>query len=204
MTSADIPGRAAYTWIYDDWIASEPARGAVVVEVGVALGRSIAYLCERLEAAGRDDIVVYGIDPWAGYARNGEQQELAEIAGGDFSLYAQMMLRHAPAAFERVRVLRMPSASAAQILPACIGLPDLVVIDAAHDYDSVHTDVLSWGKVLAAGGWIGGDDHHEDLHPGVVQALREIYGSGSDIGGYAYEVRRVHDWPTWLRRPEAR
>ena len=105
MSRNNIPGRDAYLWLYDDFLASNPREDAIVVEVGVALGKSISYLAECCISENRRDIQIYAVDTWAGTARNGEQQAMGDAAGGDFSLYCKTMLEHCPQAFEMIRVL---------------------------------------------------------------------------------------------------
>lgn len=195
MTWKDIPGRAAYLWIYDDWIKRQPREGAVVVECGVALGKSIAYLCERLDAAGRDDVQVFAVDPWAGTHRNGEQQQWAEAQGGDFTLYTQWMLRCAPRAFERVQVLRVTSFQAAEILTT----PDLVVLDNDHSYEHVREELAVFRDLGAK--WIGGDDHCDE-YPGVGRAVREAFGEDYEYRakGGPWDDPECWEWGTWLHR----
>jgi len=195
MSWRDIPGRAAYLWIYDEWLASNPRQGAIAVEVGVALGKSVAYLAERCIEMGRTDIQVYAVDPWAGTARNGEQQELADAAGGDFTLYATTMMRHAPRAFEFVRPLRMRGADAARAFGRSLGHEvDIVVLDGDHSFLAVHEELCAWLKALREHATIGGDDHHPELFPGVIEAVRDFWDP------HEYEVRHVDDWPTWRKR----
>lgn len=210
MTYANIPGRTPMIWIYDAWIASNPRQGAIVVEIGVALGKSLAYLCERLDAAGRDDVQVYAVDPWAGTHRNGEQQAEADAAGGDFTLYARYMLENAPRAFERVRVIRADECDAVDVFPVW---PNLVVLDAEHTRSAVTAQIGRWHNPLQVSTWIGGDDHCPDF-PGVEQACREAFGepgTAEDVaaGRAGYEYRshggpwdnpRQYEWGTWLKR----
>lgn len=184
MSWKDIPGRAAYLWIYHDWIQSNPRKGAVVAELGLGLGKSVAFLCEALDRAGRDDIKVYGVDIWNGLAINGEQQQLAADAGGCFSLYARTMLQNAPKAFERVNVIRMDSVPGLFSL----GRTDLVVLDSDHIYDRVADELRVW----CGSGWIGGDDFMPQ-HPGVEIAVREFFNKD-------FEVRHDCGWGTWLHK----
>ena len=190
-----IPGRSAYRWIYDEWVGGSPKKDAVVVEVGVGLGKSLAYLCEVLDAAGRSDVIVLAVDPWSGTSQCGEQQSMGQQAGGDFSLYAKTMLEHAPRAFERVRVLRCESLQAAEALDYLMISPSLVIIDADHGYESARADISAWNGILDnEQGWIGGDDY-VDEYPGVIRAVRETFGD-------AVEVRHQDGWGTWLHRPK--
>jgi hypothetical protein len=183
----DIPGYSGFLPLYKEFVASAPQSGAVAVEVGVALGHSIAYLARLVLDSGKD-IEVWAVDPWAGYARNGEQQEKLGRDGtrGDFSLFLRSMLEHAPEELEIVRVVRSPSHRAWALFdPHSI---DFVLIDAAHDHQSVHADIVWWLDRVKRGGILAGDDH-EPNYPGVAMACREKFGD-------AYEVRGT----TWVRR----
>lgn len=198
MSWENIPGRTPMIWIYDAWIASNPRQGAIVVEIGVALGKSLAYLCERLDAAGRDDVQVYAVDPWAGTHRNGEQQAEADAAGGDFTLYARYMLENAPWAFERIRVLRLADTQAAEFFMG--ERLDLVMLDAEHTFEAVDRQIAMFGHAE----WIGGDDHCADF-PGVERAVRAHFGDAGT--GYEFRARggpwddpERWEWGTWLRR----
>lgn len=192
MSRLDIPGRSAYLWIYDEWLASQPRYGACVVEVGVALGKSLSYLAEACMTDHRRDIAIYGVDTWAGTARNGEQQLLADDMGGDFTLYARQMLAHAPQAFEMIRPLRVDSVRAAGFFRPYQDV-DLLILDGAHDYDTVRLEIAAWAECLAPGGWIGGDDYMPEFQ-GVIDAVTGAFGG-------RVEVRHDEGWGTWLVRP---
>jgi hypothetical protein len=202
VSRENIEGWATFVWIYDEWLKTNPRHGAVVVEVGVALGKTITYIADRLIETGRTDIELWAVDPWAGNARNGEQQKLADNAGGDFTLYARMMLEHDPKAFEVVRPIRARSHIASRMFDC--GSVDLVTLDGDHDYGSVSLDIAMWLPTLRNDGWIGGDDHNDHQSPGVIRACREAFGRGSDVGGTGYEVNANNrwNWPTWLKRPK--
>lgn len=190
MSWSDIPGRFAYGWIWDEFLKTAPP-GAAVVEVGVGLGKSIAYLMARLIASGRTDIAVFGVDQWSGQARCGEQTE-ANHPLGDYQLFLDTMAKHAPRELERIGVVRKSSLEAAALFGD--GTLDLVVIDAAHDYESVKADIAAWTPKLIPGGRIGGDDFVAE-YPGVERAAREAFGD-------YVETRSVGGWGTWCVRVE--
>lgn len=185
MSSSDIPGRFAYGWIWDEFIASAP-QNAVAVEVGVGLGKSLAYLVSRLIATGRTDIAVFGVDQWSGQARCGEQVE-ANHPGGDYALFLETMSKYAPRELERIGVIHRASVVAAADFAD--GTLDLVVVDAAHDYKSVKADIAAWAPKVIVGGHIGGDDFVED-YPGVKQAVWEAFGD-------SFESRNEQGWGSW-------
>jgi predicted O-methyltransferase YrrM len=181
----NIPGFSGFTWIYDQAVAEAPD-GAIFVEVGVALGHSIAYLARKVLDSGKN-IEVWAVDPWGGYARNGEQQEvLGEKSAGDFNLFLNMMATHAPEELEIVRVLRATSDRACRLFSE--ESVDLVLIDAAHDETSVSFDIDSWIGRVRVGGILAGDDH-EPNYPGVEKACRSRFGTTYQVKGSTWWTR---------------
>jgi predicted O-methyltransferase YrrM len=183
---SEIPGYSGFTWIYDDFVANAKD-GAIVVEVGVALGHSIAHLARKVIDSGKK-IEIWAIDPWGGYARNGEQQALLGADGtrGDFSAFLEQMAEHAPEELELIRVVRATSAQACRLFkPESI---DLVLIDAAHDEESVRDDIGYWTHRVRPGGIIAGDDH-EPNYPGVEAACHKAFGPDYEVKG-----------STWVKR----
>jgi methyltransferase family protein len=177
MSYSDIPGFSGFLWLYDQAVA-EAKDGAVFVEVGVALGHSIAYLARKVIDSGKK-IEVWAVDPWAGTARNGEQQSALGADGtpGDFTLFLRMMMRHAPEELEMIRVVRASSDRAADLFQSDVGHgAHLVLIDAAHDYLSVLHDIEAWVDCVRPGGVLAGDDH-EPTYPGVQKACWEEFGN---------------------------
>jgi hypothetical protein len=185
MSWSDIPGFSGFTWLYDEAVANAQD-GAVFVEVGVALGHSLAYLARKVIDSGKR-IEVWAVDPWGGYARNGEQQAALGSDGtrGDFTLFLDCMMCNALEELEQVRVVRATSAQASRMFH---GAADLVLIDAAHDYDSVYSDIAYWRDCVKPGGILAGDDH-EPNYPGVERACRAQFGEKYETKG-----------STWLRR----
>jgi hypothetical protein len=143
----------------------------------------------------RTDIQVWAVDSWAGVAPNGEQQTMSAVAGGHFSLYAKMLLEHDPKAFEFIRAVRADSAQGSRLFE--VGTIDLVVIDGDHSYEGCLTDIQCWAPKVRGDGWIGGDDHHEVHHPGVIAACRESFGLEYEV------IEGANGWPdgrAWLKR----
>ncbi len=186
MSYEDIPGFSGFLWLYRDFVASAP-KNAIAVEVGVALGHSVACLARLLIDAGRTDVEVWAVDPWGGYARNGEQQQhLGEKSAGDFNLFLNMMTTHAPEELEIVRVLRTTSDRACRLFSE--ESVDLVLIDAAHDEVSVSFDIDSWIGRVRVGGILAGDDH-EPNYPGVEKACRSRFGTTYETKGSTWYKR---------------
>ena len=186
MAWNNIPGHSGFLPIYEEFVRNAQP-GAVAVEVGVALGHSIAYLA-RVALESRKPIEIWAVDPWAGVARNGEQQHFlgGKPCPGDFTLFLEMMRTHAREELELVRVLRLESLRGAQVFePASC---DLVLIDGAHDYDSVDADIGAWLPTVKPGGILAGDDH-EPNYPGVERACRKWFGSDYEVRGTTWVLK---------------
>ncbi len=180
MTYADIPGYSGFLPLYDEAVAHF-GDGAVFVEVGVALGHSIAYLARKVIDAKHTRTRIYAVDPWGGYARNGEQQAALGEDGstGDFRLFLDQMIAHAPEELERIRIVRAESVEAARLFKN--GTVDMALIDGAHDYASVLEDIDAWVPKIIHAGWLCGDDH-EPNYPGVERACSESFQKYEVIG----------------------
>jgi Methyltransferase domain len=186
MAWNNIPGHSGFLPLYEEFVKNaEP--GAVAVEVGVALGHSIAFLARRALDA-RKPIEIWGVDPWSGVARNGEQQHFlgGKPCPGDFTLFLEMMRTHAREELESLRLLRVESQRAARVFPraSC----DLVLIDAAHDFDSVDADIQAWLPAVKPGGILAGDDH-EPNYAGVEKACRKWFGSDYEVRGTTWILK---------------
>jgi methyltransferase family protein len=199
MSWSDIPGWMAFGPTYDEMIAICP-EGGTIVEIGVAFGRSVAYLARKAMDAGKN-VKIYAVDPWwddwwmvpEQYPTTierptwgGEFSQLGRDLGGPFSAFTQLMLQHAPEEFERINVLRCKSSDAAKFIGRCHG----VMIDGNHNYESVAQDIALWRPHMMPGGILAGDDWSEADFPGVCQAVREAFGEGKfEVRGTTWVVR---------------
>lgn len=52
---------------------------------------------------------------------------------------------------------------------------DFVYIDAAHDYDNVRQDILTWLPKIKKGGYISGHDYRYDSNIAVYEAVNDIF-----------------------------
>lgn len=206
MTWQNIPGWFGFQKTYDRFIA-ESKDGDTLVEIGVAFGRSLAYLCEGLMAANKR-VTVYAIDPWIddrwefpqdypidaprpGWG--GEHAELARSQGGPFSSFLHNLRTHSPLTLEYAKVLRCRSTEAHRMIGPCRG----VLIDGSHDYENVIQDIAVWRPHIIPGGILAGDDYSTVDFPGVVKAVEETFGRSSATGGREYNVEGT-TW--WVRR----
>jgi len=119
----------------------------VVVEVGCWLGLSTRHIAKTLPDSG----IVYAVDHWKGSPN--EDNSIFDIP----NLYRQFLsnvihedLTH------KIVPMRMSSAEAASVFPV---KPDLIYLDATHDFDNVFFDLLLWFPFVKGHGVICGDDY---------------------------------------------
>ena len=202
MSWADIPGWFNYADIYDDIVATS-RDGDTIVEVGVALGRSVAYLARKVIDSGKR-VRIVAVDPWDIWndddrhpnrgkptdedvmGWHGRHHALWEEHGSTFGVFLGAMRKHAPEELARICVVRAYSVEAAAMF-ATDSL-HAVWIDADHSFAGVRADVVAWRhKVRAAtrarpAGHFAGHDH--DWHE-VAAAVRESFGAE----GVGYRVQ---------------
>lgn len=198
MSWQDIPGWFGFKDTYDEMIETCPD-GGTLVEVGVAFGRSAAYLARRAIDSGKK-LRIWAIDPFfddwwqfpEGYPTTltrpswgGEHSQWARDQGGPYSAFIVAMRQHAPEELERLNVLRCRSADAAKFIGPVHG----VLIDGNHDYEFVAQDIALWKPHMLPGGILAGDDYHEAEFPGVVRAVKEAFGDKYEVRGTTWVVK---------------
>lgn len=171
--------------IYRDAVERAQDRD-VLVEVGVAYGRSLAFLARTALDSGKR-LEIYGVDTWAedGYG-GGENVPFCEEKGGYYQACVSELTTHAPEEFNAVILTRLTSVEASKRIEAA---PHFVFIDADHTYESVLEDIRAWAPRIKPGGIIAGHDLTPTF-PGVEKAVREHFGDGGfEAVGDCWRVR---------------
>jgi hypothetical protein len=142
--------------------AIEQVRPAIVVEVGVWKGASIVTLAKAIQRL-KLDAVVIAIDTWLGSSEHYLWEKF--IPDLDFQ-FGYPRLYHKFAAnivtqglADLVVPLPLDSINAFQLLKERGIRPDVLHIDAGHDYHSVMADLKAWWPQLNPGGILIGDDY---------------------------------------------
>jgi len=181
MSWQDIPG-----WTCKDTLAlyaelADTLDGdAKVVEVGVAYGRSFAFLVTVM----RPSVNLFAVDVFK------------EHMGGQNlppDVYARMKSYGTPGeAFSRnmelhINVKRggfvtLHEESVKGAARFGDGEVDAVFIDADHLYLPCKADIEAWLPKVKPGGILAGHDYSPRHHPGVVSAVNEIFGQPSPFG----------------------
>jgi SAM-dependent methyltransferase len=175
MSWKDIPGWTCprLLELYDELAPS--LSDQVFVEVGVAYGRSVAYLLEREWPNGLPR--VYAVDIWKDFM-GGDQWDItwAKNFGSPRKACEAMLQQHGVEACRTVGLLQSDSPGAAQKFAD--GSVQAVFIDDEHTYQSVRDGIVAWRRKLKSGGVLCGHDINGH-YPGVSTAVVEAFGAGN-------------------------
>ncbi|MFH5925938.1 class I SAM-dependent methyltransferase [Roseomonas xinghualingensis] len=178
--------------------AVEEAKPELAFDIGVWKGQSVACIAETMRRV-RPDSALLAIDTFLGSPGHWDRKREDRIVDslglvhGWPSLYWQFLsnMVHTGHA-ERVVPLPQTSDNAAVILTHLRLRPDLVHIDAAHEYEPVKRDIEAYWNLLRPGGIMIGDDYP---WPGVKQAADEFAAAK----GLTLEIAN----PKWILRKPA-
>lgn len=189
----EIPGWFDFRPVYERAAAEAPP-GAVLVEVGVFCGKSLAFLAERRGG----DCRVVGVDTFLGspeFVYDGRSGLGVRKADGTpfqewpVGLIAQECIAglYAKGLLGRVQLVVSDSVRAAGLFAD--GSVWMVMLDGAHDRASVAADIAAWWPKVAPGGLLCGDDYRPEF-PGVVAAVDAAFPGREVVGGTAWAVRK--------------
>ncbi len=166
--------------------AMREAHPKIVVEVGVWKGASVVTMAKELQRL-QQDAVVIAIDTWLGSSEHYLWEKF--IPDLDFE-FGYPRLYHKFAANicneglqDYVVPLPLDSINAFQLLKARDIRPNVLHIDAGHDYLSVMADLKAWWPQLTPGGVLIGDDYFKKplvgagKWPEVRQAFDEFFAA---------------------------
>lgn len=170
MLSKDIEGYCNFQVFYDE-IANLLKNDSVVVEVGVFLGKSVVFMCEKLKEYNKTTKVI-AVDTWRGSV---EHQELVNNIGGEDVFFEKFIDNIKQSGFsDNVVVKRESSVESSKSFPN--ESIDFIFIDASHQYQDVLDDINAWLPKVKKGGIISGHDYHSGLFPGVIKAVNQVFG----------------------------
>ena len=122
-----------------------------MVELGSFLGKSTRWFARTIPSGGQ----VHAVDHWEGN-REHQAPERSDVYPRLASLYERFLSNVVHAGLcDSIVPYRMNSRSAADQLDV---IPDLVFVDASHEFDDVLVDLASWYPRLRPGGVLCGDD----------------------------------------------
>lgn len=158
------------------WLADVASDARVIIEIGTWKGRSTRALGDHCPG------VVYAVDGYLDPLEDTDQtnQELRTRGPAAIAADAAANLRDLIEA-GRVVLVRGRSTEAAARIAVRLGhqpLADLVFIDADHTYEGCKADIRAYQSLVAPKrGILAGHDYGEKAHPGVKQAVDELFGA---------------------------
>jgi predicted O-methyltransferase YrrM len=173
-----------------DRLARDCSYTARFLELGVARGRSLAFLAQRLRRENKGGVELWGVDEWApGWVQ-----------------ISRDLFRHTlPEELDMIRFVRASSERAVRLFDD--GYFDFVFIDADHSFEAAKDDIRLWLPKVKPGGMICGHDYTSDA-PGVVKAVDEARArhewTDFAVDGTVWSARpQIHDateaaaWRQW-------
>jgi predicted O-methyltransferase YrrM len=139
---------------------------AVVVEVGVWKGASVVTMAREIQRL-KLDAVVIAIDTWLGSSEHYLWEKFIPDLDFEFGyprLYHKFAANIVNEGLADIVVpLPLDSINGFQLLKEKAIRPDVLHIDAGHDYMSVMADLKAWWPQLTPGGILIGDDYFRPL-----------------------------------------
>jgi hypothetical protein len=165
-----VQGWFYYPEFYQHALSQLP-EGGRIVEIGAWRGRSTCCMASLIKASGKT-VYFYTVDTWEGSAEEEHRHIMGSLSTSlfeDFSRNLEMC-----GVTDLVKPLRMTSVEASKRFTD--KSLDFVMIDGAHDYDSVKQDIEHWLPKMKSGGVIAGDDFSHSW-PGVTKVVTEAFGN---------------------------
>jgi predicted O-methyltransferase YrrM len=160
----------------------------VVVEVGVWKGASVVTMAKEIQRL-KLDAVVIAIDTWLGSSEHYLWEKFIPDLDFEFGyprLYHKFAANICNEGLQgQVVPLPLDSINGFQLLKEKSIRPDVLHIDAGHDYMSVMADLKAWWPQLTAGGVLVGDDYFkkpligQGKWPEVRQAFDEFFAANA-------------------------
>ena len=184
-------------------------RPSLVVEIGVWKGASAITFAEAVRDAGHDGAIL-AVDTWLGSSEHWIKPnifpDLHHVHG--YPRLYHTFLANVVGAGVAPWIVPLPidSAGAHGILRHHELRPDVIHVDAGHDYDSVLADLRRWWERLAPGGWLIADDYDpEGVVWPPVRAAVDDFLSGHPHEGFEhapYKCRFRKPGVAEAQRPE--
>ena len=149
-----------------------------IVEVGTWKGASAFHMADILLEIGHRDFEIICVDTWLGSFEHWTQMYgpiHPILKNGRPQLYEQFLSNVMHRGYQDcITPLAIDSINAAHIFNAMNFHPDLIYVDAGHEYHSVRNDLHLYSELLRVGGYLIGDDFfHEPVKRAVFDAFGE-------------------------------
>lgn len=170
VRAQEIPGWMQLAEL--QWLAEQAQQAQSIVEIGSWKGRSTRALGDHCRGT------VYVVDDWIlpKEAQDQTNHELVVRGRADIIKEWRANLRDLLASHRVVLVRGDSSTTGAKVAKRLQGgAADLVFIDADHSYNGVMLDILAYEPLVRDGGILAGHDYGQRSHPGVRQAVDEVF-----------------------------
>lgn len=170
--------RDIFGWMSESelfWLGVQAQKHKLIVEIGSFHGRSTRALADNTDG------IVWAIDTWKG---SPEHQGIPEVknAEGQFCENLGDLIDYPIHKVRPIKGCSFDIAHTFHIRTWNGPNPDMIFIDAAHDYESVKADIEAWRPLLAPGGLLCGHDFGDapagntptSEEWGVTRAVQEL------------------------------
>lgn len=153
----------------------------LVVEVGSWKGKSCVAMAETIKGMGFTNFNIVCIDTWLGApefwtwglddpTRGGSLNRVNGFPSVFLTFTKNIKLK---GHHDVVAPFPLSSQQALEVFKYYNLEPDLVYVDASHEYEAVKEDMIRWGGILKQNGILMGDDYNL-AWPGVIRAVNEM------------------------------
>lgn len=143
------------------YLAEVASRSKVIVELGSWQGRSTCALAANTPGK------VIAVDTWKGSA------EHAPMLSVKSPNWLKIQFMDNTGIYDNVIMAQMESGAASTLFRGLGIKPDMVFLDASHDYGNVAADIVDWFRTAAPDAIICGHDYDPPNWMGVKQAVDE-------------------------------
>jgi len=176
-----IQGWFDYGNLYSHVVSNLPDN-STVVEIGTWRGKSTCYLGSLIKSSGKK-IKAYTVDTFEGSAEQVHRDIIERLPTSLFDEFkANMKMCDVDDVIEPIKMTSVEAST--KFEDASV---DFVMLDGAHDYESVVADIDAWLPKIKKGGLIAGDDYCNSW-PIIKKAVDEKFGSRASVNGTTWYV----------------
>ena len=193
-SQVNLQGWGSYHPIFEDTI--KQIRPELIVEVGTWKGTSAINMAEICRKLGIDASIVC-VDTWLGSVEHWENRDdpngflSLKLKNGFPQLYYTFLSNVISKGVQDI-IIPFPVASivASEWFKRKSVKPDVIYIDASHEYEQVLQDIKAWFGTLRVGGVMIGDDY-TNFWPGVVQSVDKC---ANELQGFKFLGNWTEKW----------
>jgi cephalosporin hydroxylase len=175
-TAGNDHGWASDTPIFQELI--DELKPQLIVEIGSWMGRSARHMA-RLGLEHHPQLEIVCVDTWLGSVEHWLGAEKSLLPGLYDQFRYNVVLHELQAT---ITPFRIDSINAGHWFSRSNIQPDLIYIDAGHEYESIKQDLQVWAPILRSGGILFLDDaHYEPIQRAAHECLGELPGKDNKL-----------------------